>query len=91
VLYVDHLEADGDRLFEAVRQAGGEGIVAKRKAGAYRAGPSREWLKTKCSEVAEFIITGFRDSEPGTLEAVRVAEPGTLRPEGEVQFGVGLP
>jgi bifunctional non-homologous end joining protein LigD len=80
VLYVDHVESVGDRLFDAVRSAGGEGIVAKRRSGSYRAGPSREWLKTKCSEVAEFVITGFRDGEPGTLEAVTVADPETLRP-----------
>jgi bifunctional non-homologous end joining protein LigD len=89
VVLVNHIDQDGDLLFDAVREIGGEGIVAKRKSGAYRSGPSHEWLKTKCSEVAEFIITGFRDGEPGTLEAVTVAEPETLRPQGEVQFGVG--
>jgi bifunctional non-homologous end joining protein LigD len=89
LVLVDHIDQDGDLLFEAVREIGGEGIVAKQKSGFYRPGPSREWLKTKCSDVAEFIITGFRDGEPGTLEAVRVAEPVTLRPQGEVQFGVG--
>jgi bifunctional non-homologous end joining protein LigD len=41
-----------------------EGIVAKRRAGLYRAGPGREWLKTKCSEVGKFVITGFRDLTP---------------------------
>jgi ATP-dependent DNA ligase len=52
-------------------------------------GPSRDWLKTKHSEVAEFVITGFRDGKPGTLEAVTVGHPETLLPQGEVQFGVG--
>jgi bifunctional non-homologous end joining protein LigD len=42
VVYVDHLEGGTDRLLDGVRQAGGEGIVAKRAAGRYRAGPSRE-------------------------------------------------
>src|SRR5260221_2675848 len=47
IVYVDHLEDGADRLLDGVRQAGGEGIVAQRAAGRYRAGPSRAWLKTK--------------------------------------------
>jgi ATP-dependent DNA ligase len=51
----------------------------------------REWLKTKCSEVGKFVITGFRDLTPGEIEAITVAEiiGDTLTPVGEVQFGVG--
>ena len=53
--------------------------------------PSRDWLKTKCSEIGKFVITGFRDSTPGEIEAVTVAEivDDKLLPAGEVQFGVG--
>jgi bifunctional non-homologous end joining protein LigD len=74
-----------------VREVGAEGIIAKRRAGLYRAGPSREWLKTKCSEVGKFVITGFRDVTPGEIEAIIVAEiiDDKLMPVGEVQFGVG--
>ena len=64
----------GDRLLAAVREVGAEGIIAKRRAGLCRAGPSREWLKTKCGEVGTFIITGFRDATPGEIEAITVAE-----------------
>jgi ATP-dependent DNA ligase len=91
LLYVDHVAEGGDRLFAAVREVGAEGIVAKRRAGLYRSGPRREWLKTKCSEVGKFVITGFRDATPGEIEAVTVAEVigDKLVPVGEVQFGVG--
>jgi bifunctional non-homologous end joining protein LigD len=91
LLYVDHVDEGGDRLLDAVREVGAEGIVAKRRAGFYRAGPSREWLKTKCSAVGKFIITGFRDLTPGEIEAITVAEviDDKLLPTGEVQFGVG--
>jgi bifunctional non-homologous end joining protein LigD len=80
----------GDRLLVAVREVGAEGIVAKRCAGLYRPGPSREWLKTKCSAVGRFVITSFRDIAPGEIEAVTVAEVigDKLLPAGEVQFGV---
>jgi bifunctional non-homologous end joining protein LigD len=91
LLYVDYVDDDGDRLLDAVRKVGAEGIVAKRRAGLYHSGPSREWLKTTCSEVGKFVITGFRDTTPGTIEAVTVAEvvDDKLLPAGEVQFGVG--
>jgi bifunctional non-homologous end joining protein LigD len=91
LLYVDHVDEGGDRLLAAVREVGAEGIVAKRRTGLYRAGPSREWLKTKCSAVGKFVITGFRDLTPGEIEAVTVAEiiDDKLMPAGEVQFGVG--
>jgi hypothetical protein len=31
-------------------------------------------LRRWCSEVGEFVITGFRDVTPGEIEAVTVAE-----------------
>jgi len=40
----------------------------------YRPGPSREWLKTKCSAVGKFVITGFRDLTPGEIEAVTASD-----------------
>ena len=91
LIYVDHVDQGGDSLLAAVRKVSAEGIVAKRRTGLYRAGPSRAWLKTKCAEVGKFIITGFRDLTPGTIEAVTVAEviEDKLLPAGEVQFGVG--
>jgi bifunctional non-homologous end joining protein LigD len=41
LVLVDHIDQDGDLLFEAVREIGGEGIVAKRRDGFYRPGLSR--------------------------------------------------
>lgn len=53
--------------------------------GPYRAGTSRDWLKTKVSEVGAFVITGFV-----LREAVAVAElqDGVLVPVGQVKFGL---
>jgi ATP-dependent DNA ligase len=49
------------------------------------------WLKTKCSATGAFVVTGYRESAPGALEAVRIAElvDGRLRDAGEVCIGVG--
>jgi len=40
-------EGDGPAIFEAACQLGLEGIVSKRADSAYKAGPSKMWLKTK--------------------------------------------
>ena len=38
---------DGAKLLEAAARHGLEGIVSKRKASAYRSGPSHDWVKAK--------------------------------------------
>ena len=45
--YVEHLEGDGDRIFEHACKLGLEGIVSKRVDMPYRLGPSKSWLKIK--------------------------------------------
>jgi len=45
--YVDHIEGDGDKMFEAVCKLGLEGIVSKKLDAPYRSGPSKSWIKTK--------------------------------------------
>jgi bifunctional non-homologous end joining protein LigD len=49
VLYLDHIDGSGHRLFEKVCEMDLEGIVAKRKDSQYRATekPSRYWIKIK--------------------------------------------
>ena len=46
-LNVEHVEGDGDNMFEAACRPGLEGIVSKRMASPYQSGPSKAWLKTK--------------------------------------------
>jgi ATP-dependent DNA ligase len=73
----------GRQLFEAVRQVGAEGIVSKRAGSLYRAGESRDWLKTKCHDTGVFAITGFSELGEGRLEPIYVADAETLRPRGQ--------
>jgi ATP-dependent DNA ligase len=82
---VDHITGNGQRLFEAVRQLGAEGIVSKRAGSPYRGGVGRDWLKTKVSEEGAFVVTGYIEHE-----AVAVAEwrDGELVPAGLVKFGL---
>jgi hypothetical protein len=48
-------------------------------------------LKTKCSAIGTFVATGYHESAPGAIEAVRIAEfvDGKLCDAGEVRIGVG--
>ena len=89
IVCIDYITGSGQQLFEAVRQVGVGGIVSKRAGSAYRSGESRDWLKTKVSETAAFVITGFSGLGPGRLEALAVAElqAGVLAPAGMVIFG----
>jgi ATP-dependent DNA ligase len=38
---------DGEQLLEVAARHRLEGVVSKRKASAYRSGPSRDWRKIK--------------------------------------------
>lgn len=85
IVCVDHVTSGGAALFEAVRQIGAEGIVSKRAGSSYSDGAGRDWLKTKVSESAAVVITGYIERE-----AVAVAElkDGALVPAGLVKFGL---
>jgi len=57
---------DGKALFEAARQQGLEGLIAKRSASLYRPGKrSRDWLKFKVRRSAEVVIGGWLPGKQG--------------------------
>ncbi len=56
----DHVETEGVALFNAAKDAGVEGIVAKDGASPYRSGHrGPEWLKVKAYLRQEAVIAGF--------------------------------
>ena len=60
VLFAEHVERDGNALFEEARQAGIEGIVGKRADSPYRAGTrSPEWVKIKSWRSQSCVIAGY--------------------------------
>lgn len=61
VRYSDHHLEQGTALFEAARQQGLEGIVAKRRNSCYEQKRSREWLKMKITRRQECVIGGYTD------------------------------
>jgi bifunctional non-homologous end joining protein LigD len=61
VRYSDHHLEEGVALYEAARQQGLEGIVAKRRNSCYEQKRSREWLKMKITRRQECVIGGYTD------------------------------
>jgi bifunctional non-homologous end joining protein LigD len=64
VRYSDHFD-DGLKLYEAAKERGLEGIVAKRRAGCYIQKRSREWLKVKITRRQECVVGGYTDPRGG--------------------------
>src|SRR5256885_9058652 len=46
----------GTKLFDAAKQQGVEGIVAKRRGSCYEERRSREWLKIKITQTLDCVI-----------------------------------
>jgi len=94
ILYADHIVGQGEKLFDAMCEAGQEGIISKRAAAAYRSGRTRSWLKIKCVRRQEFVVVGWTPSE-SKARALRslllaVNEGGRLRYAGKVGTGFSM-
>jgi bifunctional non-homologous end joining protein LigD len=65
VMLSKHVLGDGVQLFDLARSRGLEGIVAKRRASAYVARRSRDWLKIKALARQEVAIGGWTEPRGG--------------------------
>lgn len=82
-------DSDGEQMFNAAREMGLEGIVAKDRRSKYEAGRSAHWCKIKVLNEQEFVIAGFTKGEReyfGSL-VLGVQENGKLRHIGQVGTG----
>jgi len=84
---------DGDALYEAAKEQGLEGIMAKRLDSRYFPGKrTRDWLKIKTHGREEFVIAGYTHGggrRAGTLGSLILAtrEGGELKYVGNVGTG----
>ena len=62
LVYSDHVEGSGTGFFREACTAGLEGVISKRGDAPYRSGRSKDWLKIKCGQRAEFVIGGYSRS-----------------------------
>jgi bifunctional non-homologous end joining protein LigD len=81
----------GEEMLEAAREAGLEGILAKRAGSAYESRRSREWLKIKLVSEQEFVIGGFTEPQGGRSHfgalILGVRKDGNLHWVGNVGTG----
>ncbi len=64
IRFSDHVWKEGILFYNAAKEKGLEGIIAKHSQSAYEAGRrSRQWLKVKTHLTQEAVIAGF--TEPG--------------------------
>ncbi|RYF12105.1 MAG: DNA ligase D, partial [Deltaproteobacteria bacterium] len=89
-----HQGGCGAALFDAAKQRGLEGIVAKDLDAPYRSRRSRDWLKIKCLGRQDFVVGGY--TKPGGARPYLGAlllgrfEAGKLRYCGKVGTGLSL-
>jgi bifunctional non-homologous end joining protein LigD len=91
IRYADHVVGHGAAFFAQATTLGVEGIVSKRRDGAYQPGRRSGWLKIKCLREQPFVIGGYTDQEGmvGGLGALLVGhyEDGRLTFAGRVGTG----
>jgi bifunctional non-homologous end joining protein LigD len=82
-------DTSGEEMFEAARQMGLEGIVAKDRRSTYESGRSTRWLKLKVQNEQEFVIAGFTKGERDYFGALvlGIQANGELRHVGQVGTG----
>jgi bifunctional non-homologous end joining protein LigD len=84
---------DGNALYEAAKEQGLEGVMAKRLASKYSQGKrTRDWLKVKTHGRQEFVIAGYTRGEGRRADSfgslvLAVNEGGGLRYVGNVGTG----
>jgi bifunctional non-homologous end joining protein LigD len=78
---------DGDALYEAARDAGLEGIIAKRASCPYREGKrSRDWLKVKTHGRQEFVVAGYTKGSGSRAAGFGSLVLGVRREDGELAW-----
>ena len=61
--YSDHYAGQGVALFDAAKQKGLEGILAKHRSSNYEERRNREWLKIKITQTVDCVVGGYTDPE----------------------------
>jgi bifunctional non-homologous end joining protein LigD len=91
-VYVEHIQADGDAVFEQACKLGVEGVVGKRADSSYRSGRQESWIKLKCKKSETYPIVAFVEklgAKPRKIASLYVGrrEGGKLVYAGKVRTG----
>ncbi|HLL58755.1 MAG TPA: DNA ligase D, partial [Allosphingosinicella sp.] len=94
IFYADHIVGAGEKLYDAMCQAGQEGIISKRADAPYRSTRTKSWLKVKCTRRQEFVIIGWSESDKKSRSfralLLGLYEGGELRYAGKVGTGFSV-
>src|SRR2546422_5435691 len=86
--FTEHREREGEGYYREACRKGLEGVVATRANSVYVSKRSRDWLKFKCWEEQEFVISGYTDPKGGRVGfgalLIGYYEDGKLRYAGKV-------
>lgn len=90
IQFSDHVEGEGDALYERASELGLEGIVSKRADAKYQSGRTSTWVKVKSRPIGDFVIAGYTVSAAaGGLASLALAEfvDGELEYRGKCGTG----
>jgi bifunctional non-homologous end joining protein LigD len=85
IRYSDHVAGAGAEVRRRACQAGAEGIVSKRADSPYFSGRGKAWLKSKCRQGQEFVISGYTDPD-GSRTGFGSLLLGYHRPDGKLAY-----
>jgi len=90
--YSEHFSGMGMKLYEAARDKGLEGILAKKRNSCYIQKRSSEWLKIKITKRQECVIGGYTDPRGsrenfGSIVLGLYDKQGRLIPVGQAGSG----
>ncbi|CAN7672064.1 DNA ligase D [Mesorhizobium sp. LjNodule214] len=90
IQFSDHVEGDGQGLYDQASELGLEGVVSKRASATYQSGRTKSWTKVKALQKDDFVIAGYTVSDAAEgLAALGMAEfeGGELHYRGKVGTG----
>jgi bifunctional non-homologous end joining protein LigD len=57
--YLEHVEEEGELLYQEAERLGLEGIVGKEADSLYKGGRSPRWVKVRSRKTDDFVVVGF--------------------------------
>jgi ATP-dependent DNA ligase len=61
--FTQHCKTEGEAYYRKACRKGWEGIIAKNGDSVYVSRRTRDWLKLKCVQEQEFVISGYTDPQ----------------------------
>ncbi|RWE00924.1 MAG: DNA ligase [Mesorhizobium sp.] len=55
IQYSEHFESDALAILRAMEKTGLDGVISKRADSPYRSGPSKTWLKARCTGPSDYL------------------------------------